>query len=129
MAHILSTLKVQLGTYQKNISQEWSRVKNLSCVSCAAWNVFPLNLLLWPFTKYVMSTNKELIKCFYYYFQVEFQGIWSQTCPTVFRLWTLSSTRISSYEMLPVFQWMVVLCPTFLKEIVWKLFQTEERWA
>ena len=30
----------------KKSLQEWSRVKNLSCVSCAAWNVFPLNLLV-----------------------------------------------------------------------------------
>ena len=39
-------VKVQLGRYQNNISQEWSRVKNLKFVSCAAWNVFPVNLLL-----------------------------------------------------------------------------------
>ena len=25
--------------------QEWSMVKNLSCVSCAGWNVFPINSL------------------------------------------------------------------------------------
>ena len=37
---------VQFGRYQKNILQEWSMVKNLSCVSCAAWNVFPVNSLL-----------------------------------------------------------------------------------
>ena len=29
-------VKVQMARYKKNISQEWSRVKNLSCVSCAA---------------------------------------------------------------------------------------------
>ena len=28
------------------ILQEWSMVKNVSCVSCAAWNVFPINSLL-----------------------------------------------------------------------------------
>ena len=39
-------VKVQLGRYQKNISQEWSRVKNLLCVSCAAGDVFPVKLLL-----------------------------------------------------------------------------------
>ena len=27
------------------ILQEWSMVKNHSCVSCAAWNVFPVNSL------------------------------------------------------------------------------------
>ena len=42
----LHFVKVQLGRYQKNISEEWSRVKNLSCVSCAACNVFPINLFL-----------------------------------------------------------------------------------
>ena len=34
-----------------NILHEWFRVKNILCVSCAAWNVFPLNLLIssgWP---------------------------------------------------------------------------------
>ena len=38
-------MEVQFGRYQKNILQEWSMVKNLSCVSCAAWNVFPINSL------------------------------------------------------------------------------------
>ena len=36
-------VEVQFGKYQKNILQEWSMVKNLSCASCAAWNVFPIN--------------------------------------------------------------------------------------
>ena len=35
-----------MGRYQRNISAGYSRVKNLSCVSCAAWNVFPINLLV-----------------------------------------------------------------------------------
>ena len=35
--------EVQFGRYQKNILQELSMVKNLSCVNCAAWNVFPIN--------------------------------------------------------------------------------------
>ena len=36
------SVEVQFGRYQKNIWQEWSMVKNLSC---AAWNVFPINSL------------------------------------------------------------------------------------
>ena len=39
-------VEVQFGRYQKNILQEWSMVKNLSCVSCTAWNVFPINSLI-----------------------------------------------------------------------------------
>ena len=39
------SLEVQFGRYQKSILQEWSMVKILSCVSCAAWNVFPINSL------------------------------------------------------------------------------------
>ena len=39
-------VEVQFGRYQKNILLEWSMVKNLSCVSCAAWNVFPINSLM-----------------------------------------------------------------------------------
>ena len=39
------SVEVQFGRYQKNNLQEWSMVKNLSCVSCAAWNVFPINSL------------------------------------------------------------------------------------
>ena len=39
------SVEVQFGRYQKNILQEGSMVKNLSCVSCAAWNVFPVNSL------------------------------------------------------------------------------------
>ena len=31
---------------EAHILQEWSMVKNLSFVSCAAWNVFPINSLL-----------------------------------------------------------------------------------
>ena len=31
---------------KQNILQELSMVKNLSCVSCAAWNIFPINSLL-----------------------------------------------------------------------------------
>ena len=34
--------------YVTYILQEWSMVKNLSCVSCAAWNVLPINSLLCP---------------------------------------------------------------------------------
>ena len=41
-------MEVQFDRYQKNILQEWSTVKNLSCVSCAAWNVFPINSLFTP---------------------------------------------------------------------------------
>ena len=41
-------VEVQFGRYQKNILQEWSMVKNLSCFSCAAWNVFPINSLVIP---------------------------------------------------------------------------------
>ena len=33
-------------TAPDNILQEWSMVKNLSCVSCAAWNTFTINSLL-----------------------------------------------------------------------------------
>ena len=40
------SVEVQFGRYQKNILQEWSVVKNLSCVNCAAWNVFSINSLL-----------------------------------------------------------------------------------
>ena len=35
------SVEVQFGSYQKNILQEWSMVKNLSCISCAALNAFP----------------------------------------------------------------------------------------
>ena len=38
--------KFSLVQIPKNVLQEWSMVKNLSCVSCAAWNVFPINSLL-----------------------------------------------------------------------------------
>ena len=41
------SVEVQFGRCQKNILQEWSMVKNLSCVSCAAWNVFAINSLHW----------------------------------------------------------------------------------
>ena len=34
-------VEVQFGRYQINVLQEWSMVKNLSCVSCAAWNNSP----------------------------------------------------------------------------------------
>ena len=44
-------MEVQFGRYQKNILQEWSMVQNLSCVSCAAWNVFPINSLLLSWQK------------------------------------------------------------------------------
>ena len=44
---ILSTWwKFSLADIKKNILQEWSMEKNLSCISCAAWNVFPINSLL-----------------------------------------------------------------------------------
>ena len=41
------SVEVQFARYQKNILQEWSLVKNFSCISCAAWNVFPINSLDW----------------------------------------------------------------------------------
>ena len=34
------SMEVQFDRYQNNILQEWFTVKNLSCVSCAAWNIF-----------------------------------------------------------------------------------------
>ena len=34
--NFVDSVEVQLGRYQKNILQKGSRVKNLSCVSCAA---------------------------------------------------------------------------------------------
>ena len=52
------SVEVQLGRYQKNILQEWSMVKNLSCVSCAVWNVFPINSLLTPPKLYISKRNK-----------------------------------------------------------------------
>ena len=61
-----------------NILHEWFRVKNILCVSCAAWNVFPLNLLIssgWTeyqihsffatatlIFKYVMSLTYEIFR-------------------------------------------------------------------
>ena len=35
----------QFGIYQTNILQDWSMVKYLSCVSCAAWSILPINSL------------------------------------------------------------------------------------
>ena len=34
-------VEVQFGRYQKNILQEWSMVKKLSCVSCGSFKHFP----------------------------------------------------------------------------------------
>ena len=46
------SVEVQFGRYQKNILQDWSMVKNLSCVSCAAWNVFLINSLFVLYKKW-----------------------------------------------------------------------------
>ena len=35
------SVEVQFGRYQKNILQEWSMVKKLSCVSCGSLKRFP----------------------------------------------------------------------------------------
>ena len=35
------SVEVQFGRYQKNILQEWCRVKKLSCVSCGSLKRFP----------------------------------------------------------------------------------------
>ena len=58
-------------TYQKYILLEWSMVKNLSCVSCAAWNVFPINLLL------TVTPNIQSLQCYgwYWYFTMLFSTI------------------------------------------------------
>ena len=51
-------VEVQFGRYQKNILQEWSMVKNLSCVSCAAWNVFTINsqlLINWSYAVFMLN--------------------------------------------------------------------------
>ena len=53
-------VEVQFGRYQKNILQEWSMVKNLSCASCAAWNVFAINSLLRGFLFCKRVTGQEL---------------------------------------------------------------------
>ena len=67
-------VEVQLGRYRKNILQEWSMVKNLSCVRCAAWNVFPINSLLQPTPAALVQTWKNVftiilrlveVSCFY----------------------------------------------------------------
>ena len=51
-------VEVQFGRYQKNILHEWSMVKNLSCVSCAAWNIFPINSLLASASPSYLATCK-----------------------------------------------------------------------
>ena len=38
----------------KKILHVWPMVKNLSCVSCAAWNVFPINSLLLGLIQFTM---------------------------------------------------------------------------
>ena len=44
--HTRGRWKFSLADIKKKIFlQEWSMVKNLSCVSCSAWNVFPINSL------------------------------------------------------------------------------------
>ena len=56
------SVEVQFGRYQKNILQEWYMVKNLSCVSCAAWNVFPINSLLLALLPYAWQLPDDCLK-------------------------------------------------------------------
>ena len=42
------SVEVQFGRYQKNILQEWCRVKKLSCVSCGSLKRFPHTFTTWP---------------------------------------------------------------------------------
>jgi len=60
--NFVDSVEVQLGRYQKNISQEWSRVKHLSCVSCAAWNVFFVNLLMAVIRRATYNCYKSVTK-------------------------------------------------------------------
>ena len=62
-------VEVQFGRYQKNILQEWSVIKNLSCVSCAAWNVFPINSLLSVWKALFASLSPSGIFFFFLKFQ------------------------------------------------------------
>ena len=62
-------MEVQFGRYQKNILQEWSMVKNLSCVSCAAWNVFPINSLVWVSKGSNEATITLLIRLYKVHYQ------------------------------------------------------------
>ena len=55
------SVEVQFGRYQKNILQEWSMVKNLSYVSCAAWNVFPINSLISPISSSSRQENEDFL--------------------------------------------------------------------
>ena len=58
----LQNLTVDSAARFSQILQEWSMVKNLSCVSCAAWNIFPINSLLWvnpPDGKLVNSVSVQ----------------------------------------------------------------------
>ena len=50
-----------VGQMSKNILQEWSRVKNLSSVNCAAWHVFTINLLLtWSIIQSQQKVSKSI---------------------------------------------------------------------
>ena len=75
-------VEVQFGRYQKNILQEWSMVKNLSCVSCAAWNVSPLYLLLTD------SSFNSVVKCFIFDFMKIWEWQYIATKMTAWYHWT-----------------------------------------
>ena len=60
------SVEVQFGRYQKNILQEWSIIKKFLCVSCAAWNFFPINSLqggTYTDVPTKLSTRIELQRC------------------------------------------------------------------
>ena len=86
------SVEVQFGRYQKNILQEWCRVKKLSCVSCGSLKRFPhtfatVRLLLC--TYYVLWVQEEdltggrskkrtsfwIIRCLWVY-SIQMSSIW-----------------------------------------------------
>ena len=66
------SVEVQFGRYKKkrNILHEWSMVKNLSCVSCAAWKVSPINSLLTAYCPkiYTVANNLWLLPYEWHFF-------------------------------------------------------------
>ena len=59
-------VEVQFGRYQKNILQEWSMAKKLSCVSCGSLKRFPHTVKWQPYLKiaiYVLKSANGGLLC------------------------------------------------------------------
>ena len=88
------SVEVQFGRYQKNILQEWCRVKKLSCVSCGSLKRFPHTFTNAIYS--VFQTKRKIPTSFswvIYLFRIG-DHTWKMICPESIKFHIQKATKV-----------------------------------